>query len=533
MPIRLILILSSMVSVAILLGFALFSGVQEGELEDLAANIYDKAFIGVDQAHRLQTEFTRFSLRHRGDSNLDDDEAAAEIAELLKAVDETILHSISEDGRKEGHAVRSKMEALSQSAAFGLADRMGDIEAGIKRMMERFSTDAVVYRDALEQVKSSNRLGMAVALIVSVLASAGIGLGVSQLVVPPVKHAAQLARSISEGRLDNVIFGRNTRNEADQLLMALGTMQRGIADNIRQLEEGHALELAERQRKDARQANLAAQVTDFDAAFRKIVARLNGSAEKLRATSEDMTSIAGQANTQASAVGNASEQASRNVADIVCAAEQLGTSIGNISTEVARSAAIAAEAVGQAERTNQTVESLATAASRIGEVVEMIQGIAGQTNLLALNATIEAARAGEAGKGFAVVAGEVKTLANQTARATDEIAGQITEIQAATQTAVSAIQGISETIGRISQIAASVAHAVDEQGTATAEITRSTRFAAEGNGEVSARIGEMSQAASQTGAAAENVLALARDLGDEASHLNTEFERFIAGIRSA
>jgi methyl-accepting chemotaxis protein len=200
---------------------------------------------------------------------------------------------------------------------------------------------------------------------------------------------------------------------------------------------------------------------------------------------------------------------------------------------VAESASIAGQAVDEAGRTNATVQSLAEAAQKIGQVVELINDIASQTNLLALNATIEAARAGEAGKGFAVVASEVKNLANQTAKATEEIAAQINEMQTTTNGAVGAIQGISGTIGRISEIATSIASAVEEQGAATQEIARNVQQAAAGTQDVSANIGGVTQAAGETGAGASQVLSAADELSRQSAQLQTEIDQFLGNGKAA
>ena len=209
------------------------------------------------------------------------------------------------------------------------------------------------------------------------------------------------------------------------------------------------------------------------------------------------------------------------------------SSLREISRQVSRSTGIAGQAVEQAGRTNGTVRGLAEAAGRIGEVVGLIQSIASQTNLLALNATIEAARAGEAGKGFAVVASEVKTLATQTARATEEISAQIAAMQAVTSGAVADIQGIGGTIGEMNEITTTIAAAVEEQSAATAEISRSVGQAAAGTSEVSGNVVQVTEAAAQTGAAATQVLGASGELARQAERLRAEVERFLSGIRAA
>jgi methyl-accepting chemotaxis protein len=270
---------------------------------------------------------------------------------------------------------------------------------------------------------------------------------------------------------------------------------------------------------------------DFEASVGQVARKIGEGATGMKTVAEAMSEVASESGKRAVAVAAATDQASANVQTVAASAEELAASVQEIGRQVAESARMAADAAREAEATDATVASLAEAASRIGDVVRLIGDIAGQTNLLALNATIEAARAGEAGKGFAVVASEVKNLAGQTAKATDEIAAQITAMQQATDRSVSAIRDIAGRIGRINEIAAGIAAAVEEQGAATAEIARSVQQAASGTSEVSSSIGAVSAAVEQTGEQAAHVLAAANELSGEAESLRSAVERFLAEVR--
>ena len=290
---------------------------------------------------------------------------------------------------------------------------------------------------------------------------------------------------------------------------------------------------AERLVKEQRTERLAALVGRFEAEVTGMVHQLSSASTELEATAHSMSTLTSQTSTQATAVSVAAEQASAGVQTVAAASEELASSIGEISRQVAQSTQMTGKSVEEAQRTDRIVRDLADSAQRIGQVVELITGIAGQTNLLALNATIEAARAGEAGKGFAVVASEVKGLATQTAKATDEIAQQIGQIQAATREAVAAIQGISSSIGAVSGIATSIASAVEEQGAATAEIARNVQQTAQATQEVTSNIAGVSEATNGAGAAAEQVLGAAGGLSRQAERLTAEVNSFVAGVRAA
>lgn len=271
---------------------------------------------------------------------------------------------------------------------------------------------------------------------------------------------------------------------------------------------------------------------DFEKKVRAVAGTVSRSAEELEGLAGRLVAASDDVGSRSTTVASAAEQAGVNVQTVASAAEQLSASISEISRSVAQSTAINDEAVQQVAQARDTVDGLSRAAARIGEVISLITDIASQTNLLALNATIEAARAGEAGKGFAVVANEVKSLANQTARATEDIARQIEAVQTATREAVAAMDGIGGVIGRISEISGAVAAAVEEQGAATQEISRNVQEAASGTGDVSRTIAEVARLAGDGSSAAREVLDSAGRLSDEAETLGREVEQFLDYMRA-
>lgn len=265
----------------------------------------------------------------------------------------------------------------------------------------------------------------------------------------------------------------------------------------------------------------------FDKDVHSIVSKVSKSVDALLLTSQEMGAISDQTQSQVVSVTSSAEESSVSVQTAAAAAEELSGAIAEISNQVGQSATVAKEASGLAKNTNDTVLGLAKKANKIGEVIKMINDIASQTNLLALNATIEAARAGEAGKGFAVVANEVKSLATQTAQATEDITSQINDIQGVTQETVSSIDKITHTIDHMDEISAAIATAVEEQSAATQEIARSVEQASIGTRNVSQTIVQVNDAAERTGTAAKTVMTSSKELHAHMDHLSNQVDTFL------
>jgi methyl-accepting chemotaxis protein len=334
---------------------------------------------------------------------------------------------------------------------------------------------------------------------------------------------------LSEGDLDSEIYHSRQNDEIAVMANSLRVFRESMI-TARALS---ADQDQDRAAKAERASRMEAQIATFEATVRGALDTLQRSADSMQTTAQSMSATAERSNALVGAVAAAAEQTSTNVQTVSAGTEELSSSIAEIGRQVVTSAEIAKKAVDEAGATDATMQGLADNASRISVVVDLIQVIASQTNLLALNATIEAARAGDAGRGFAVVASEVKGLASQTAKATDEIRGQIASMQAVTTSAVSAIRNIGQTIAEIDDVTTAIAAAVEEQGAATRDIARNIQHAAGGTGEVSSNISGVSSAAAEAGAAAAEVLNASAALRRESEGLRTEIDAFLSNIRAA
>jgi methyl-accepting chemotaxis protein len=335
---------------------------------------------------------------------------------------------------------------------------------------------------------------------------------------------------IAGGETSVVVPCTTRRDEMGSMARALLVFKENAVKVLGMQAEREALEKTAREERAAAMAQLA---DEFEGAVGEIVETVSSASTRLEASAGTLSTTAERAQELTTMVAAASEEASTNVQSVASASEEMASSVNEIGRQVQESARIAGEAVAQARKTHHRVNELSEASRRIGDVVELINTVASQTNLLALNATIEAARAGEAGRGFAVVATEVKALAEQTAKATEEIRRQISDIQNATQDSVSAIEEIGVTIGRISEISSTIASAVEEQGAATQEVARNVQQAAQGTQQVASNITDVQRGADATGAASSQVLTFAQSLSQESSRLKSEVGRFLEMVRAA
>ncbi|MFD1623028.1 HAMP domain-containing methyl-accepting chemotaxis protein [Azospirillum griseum] len=385
---------------------------------------------------------------------------------------------------------------------------------------------------ATNHIKStydSAKISIFFAIFLTVIICIMSGFMVILTLIVPIERMTVIMGRLSQHELSVTVEGTDRKDEVGAMARAVQIFKDGLIEADR-LAAAQATEQAAKQKRTEAIERL---IQGFEASAAAALRSVASSASELDATAHSMSSMAQQTSVQASVVASAAEQTSANVQTVATATEEMSSSIREISAQVARSADIAGKAVGEAARTNDVVRSLSDAAQKIGEVVNLINGIASQTNLLALNATIEAARAGEAGKGFAVVASEVKSLAGQTAKATDEIATQIGAIQQTTNGVVQAIAGIGGTITSINDITTAIAAAIEEQGAATNEISRSVQEAARGTQDVSGSIGQVTQAAGEAGAAAGQVLGAAGELSKQAETLRHDVDRFLSSIKAA
>jgi methyl-accepting chemotaxis protein len=352
---------------------------------------------------------------------------------------------------------------------------------------------------------------------------------VTRRIIHPLHTMRDAMLKVASGDLGVDTGYAQRRDEIGALASALETFKQQATDKLK-------IEAQERERNAntaTRQRAIEVYVGEFESQVQATLGQLNEASNGMRMTSAGLSQVSDQTNSRVKVAEKASGEASVSVESVASASQELSASIDDISRQASHAAGIASRAVNRARETDDTVQGLAKTAAGIGEVVSLINSIAAQTNLLALNATIEAARAGEAGRGFAVVASEVKSLASQTAKATDEISEQVTDIQKVANEAIEAIKAIGGIIGEVNEVATAIAAAVEEQGAATQEISRNTQYAAQGTRNVSENITGVKADADAAATAAQNVRHASETLEAQSLQLSSQVNEFLARIRAA
>lgn len=412
----------------------------------------------------------------------------------------------------------------SKTVAHSMIQTLKDMKSDLLADLEQIETNSSATAQQTEQWVEMLTIGQ---LLLTLLLAISIGGGISR----PIVEMCGAMRKLASGHFDVVLPGLGRTDEIGQMSSAVEAFKlEAVAKAQRE-----AAEQEEKNRKaaDIRRAELIRFADDFESNVGKIVFSVSASAAQLEEAAGTMTHAVEVTQKLSSRVAGASEEASSKVQSVASATEELSASVTEIGSQARQSSKIAETAVAQARWTDERIGKLSHAAQQIGDVIKLITAIAQQTNLLALNATIEAARAGEAGRGFAVVASEVKSLASQTARATEDISAYISSMQDATTESVTAIKEIATTINQISQISATIAIAVDEQSVATRQIAQNVQSVAQGTQDVAANITEVNRRANHTGSASGAVLNSAQNLSAESAILRQELDRFMATIRAA
>ncbi len=456
-------------------------------------------------------------------AELKDGEVAKLVADLLAFGNGK--ENVFELKDKEFAAAVAGANVVAQNRT--LADELQKEVAGLRANSEMAANEAA--RASNGEISRGRIILISLALA-SLAAAFGLGwFYIGGSVVRRVSGLQSSMTRIAGGDLDAEITTKGTDEIAD-MASALSVLR----DRRREAVRNDAQSAADRDRMAQERRNELLMLAEgLEREVKAVVELVTGSADQMHDTAKVMADLAGRASTEAGSAASASRQASTSVNSVASAAEELSASISEIGRKVSESASVAAEAVQEADDTRETMRGLADAAQKIGDVLKMIQAVAAQTNLLALNATIEAARAGSAGKGFAVVASEVKSLAAQTATATEDISGQIRSIQDATQNAVQAIEHIGTTIGRMSEIATAVASAVEEQDATTREMAQNVTQVAQSTGLVSQRVAGLANAAGETGQSAHMVRDNAGELARHAESLRGQIDQFLSRIRAA
>ncbi|MCW2285150.1 methyl-accepting chemotaxis protein [Rhodoblastus acidophilus] len=533
--------------------------MQMAEINANATEIRDNWLPSVGQASVLRHSLSRLArsqtealltLAFQGDAAT----AQAKFGEMVENVDkayEAYKPLIIPKGGDEAlmaEFARVWPDFKAQSRAIMQRAASGDVEGAFHDYIGPATAQRLRLQDTLEKVVAFNKTGgkqaadagaatysaafwhMTGALLVAMAIAGASALGLIATVVRPLGRATEAVGNLARGKLDIDLADDGRADEVGALTRALAVFK-GNMLQTRELEAAAARTQARVEQE--RRAHARELAEAFDRSVNAIVAEVARTAAEFQGTARVLSDSAVETASQAKTVAETSEHSAANIGSVASATEQLTYSVHEINGQIDQSRQIASQSADQAEKTDAQMRELAQAAEKIGGIVSLISDIAGQTNMLALNATIEAARAGEAGRGFAVVAQEVKSLAEQTTKATAEIAGQIGDIQATAHRAAENISGIVRTTEETNRVASTIAAAVTQQGEATSEIARNVQQASKGAQAVADNISGVLSAAQNASAASTQMLASAQTLAQQSDRLRREVDGFLASVRAA